>query len=131
MHINNGSGFFTTTFDVPDALDDSYDIKCFARGSESYCFIANSEGTTGRQNRMLVFNAAGGLIVNKGFGHVGAETKGMCLVDMNSDGILDLAAGNYNGDSLVYYLAPGTSGLLDFAGATPCLQSKALERFPG
>ena len=117
VHFNNGSGFFATAFNVPNALDDSYDIKCFARGSHSYCFIANSEGSTRRQNRMIVFDVAGTLIVNKGFGRVGAETKSMCLVDMNLDGILDLVAGNYNGDSLVYYLAPGTSGLLDFAGS--------------
>lgn len=117
VHFNNGSGFFATSVDVPDALDDSYDIKCFARDSRTYCFIANSEGVSRRQNRMLVFDSTGKIVVNKGFGRVGAETKGMCLVDMNSDGILDVVAGNYNGDSLVYYLSPGTDGLLNFTGS--------------
>lgn len=117
VHFNNGSGFFTTTVDVPDAMDDSDDIQCFAYGENSYCFIANAEGTTKRLNRMLVFDANGTIIVNKGFGTAGAETKGFCLADLNADNYLDLVSANFGLDSLVNYLAPGPGGLLDLAGS--------------
>ncbi len=119
VHLNNGSGFFQTTYDIPDALDDSYDIKGFAKGDYTYFFIANSEGKNRRQNRMLVFDGAGKLVVDKRFGQVGAETKDMCLVDLNSDGLPDLVTGNYNWGSIVYYSKLDSSGLLNFENSMP------------
>jgi len=116
IHFNNGAGQFTTSIDIPDALDDSYDIKCFADGDYTYCFIANSEGENKRENRKLIFDKAGSLIVNEGFGAIGCETKDICLADLNSDGTLDVIAGNHNGYSVAYFskLIPGGTPYLNF-----------------
>jgi hypothetical protein len=65
---------------------------------------------------MLVFDAKGNLISSSGFGKIGAETKAMCLVDMNRDGTPDLVLGNYNGGSLVYFIK-NNRGTLEFTNA--------------
>jgi hypothetical protein len=119
VHLNNGKGFFTKTFDIPDALDDSYDIKCFAKGDYTYCFIGNSEDLRGRLNRFLIFDKIGELITNKGFGELNAGTDAMCLVDLNAEGNLELIAGNYNGNSLAYFFKPDARGILDFERSIP------------
>ena len=119
VHFNNGTGFFKEVYDIPNAFDDSMDIKCFTNNNYTYCFIANSEYKNKRQNRILIFDESGDLKINKGFGRIGAETKGLCLVDMNLDGTLDLITGNYNGDSLVYLSKPEENGLLNFDESTP------------
>jgi hypothetical protein len=117
VHLNDGKGFFTKTFDIPNALDDSFDIKCFVLGDYAYCFIGNSEDHRGRLNRFLIFDKTGALITNKGFGELDAGTTCMCIVDLNSDGKLELVAGNYNGNSLAYFFQPDAIGILDFAGS--------------
>lgn len=119
VHLNNGRGFFETTYDIPDAFDDSMDVKCLAYGNYTYCFIANSEGKNKRQNRILVFDDAGKLIDDRRFGQVGAETKDMCLVDLNSDGLPDLVTANYNGPSMVYLSYLESNGLLSFEKSMP------------
>lgn len=114
VHLNDGKGFFNKTYDIPDSVDDSYDIKGFTEGGYTYLFIANSENERGRQNRFLVFDKAGNLIVNEGFGQLGSETKSLYLVDLDSDGTLDLVSGNYNGDTVAYFFKMDANGLLDF-----------------
>ena len=119
VHFNNGTGFFKEVYDIPNAFDDSMDIKCFANKNYTYCFIANSEHDNKRQNRILIFDESGNLKINKGFGPIGAETKGLSLVDLNLDGTLDLITGNYNGDSLVYLSGYEENGFLNFDESIP------------
>jgi hypothetical protein len=125
LNFNNGAGIFDHTIDVPDSLDDSYKIKCFSQRDFTYCFIANSEGSTetgvrkGRQNRELVFDKTGVLILDKKFGRIGAETKDLCIVDINSDGNPDLIAANYNGESYAYLASFSGGGLLNFDEVVP------------
>jgi len=125
LNFNNGAGIFEHTIDVPDSLDDSYKIKCFLHSGHTYCFIVNSEGSTetgvrkGRQNRELVFDKTGALILDKKFGRIGAETKDLCIVDINSDGNPDLIAGNYFGESYAYLASLSSSDLLNFDEVVP------------
>lgn len=119
INFNNGSGKFSKTIELPDSLDDSYDVKCFAQPDYTYCFIANSEGTEKRSNRILIFDKQGVLIEDRKFGEVGSETKDLCLVDINSDGILDLITGNYNYDSSAFIAELGTNGILGFGKVIP------------
>jgi hypothetical protein len=120
LNFNNGSGIFDNTIDVPDSLDDSADVKCFSQGAYAYCFIANGQGFTesgvgkGRQNRELVFDNTGALILDKKFGRINAETKDFCIVDINSDGNPDLIAGNHNEDSYAYLASASQNGMLNF-----------------
>ncbi len=119
VHWNDGRGFFTKTLDIPDSMDDSMDIKCFAKGDYTYCFIANTEDRRGRFNRYLVFDKTGELVVNKGFGELNASTSSMCLADLNLDGEIELVVGNYNGNSLAFSFKQDGRGILDFASSIP------------
>ena len=101
IHINDGDGFFKMASDIPDSADDSYQILCEQGDKNTLCFIANSEGDLHRPNRLLDFDTKGNLLANRGFGQIGAETKSMCLADINRDGTPDIVAGNYNGGSTV------------------------------
>jgi hypothetical protein len=118
VNLNNGSGLFETTDDIPDTLDDSYDVKCYVHGNYTYCFIANSMGEHNRKNRILVFDKKGKVIDDKRFGEFNDETKDLCLVDLNSDGLLDIVAGNYNFGSRVYFAKPDSNGILTFEKST-------------
>jgi len=118
VNLNDGSGLFETTYDIPDTLDDSYDVKCYVNGDYTYCFIANSEGENERKNRILVFDKKGKVIADKRFGGLNYETKDLCLADLNSDGLLDIVAGNYNFESVVYFAKPHSNGILTFEEIT-------------
>ena len=112
IHINDGDGFFKMASDIPDSADDSYHILCEQGDKNTLCFIANTEGNFHRPNRLLNFDAEGNLVENQGFGVVGAETKSMCLADINRDGTPDIVLGNYNWGSNVYFIK-NNQGMLE------------------
>jgi len=116
IHINNGEGHFESTIDIPDTQDDSFQIACESSNVNTLCFIANSEGELHRPNRLLTFDTKGNLIGNTGFGRVGAETKALCLVEMNQDGTAGLVVGNYNSGAEVYFIK-NNKGTLEFDNA--------------
>lgn len=118
LHLNDGQGYFPTSIDIPDAYDNSMDVKCFAHNDYTYCFIANAEGDIQRMNKRLVFDQNGQLIVNDAFGQAGPETKEFCLVDLNYDSLLDLVSANYNWGSIVNF-SYNDNGLLQMAPSIP------------
>jgi len=114
IHINNGKGYFEVIMDIPNSNDNSFWIACESSNNNTLCFIANSEGDLHRPNRVLEFDSHGNLTRNSGFGTIGAETKTICIIDMNQDGSRDLVVGNYNGGAQVYFIK-NENGTLNFS----------------
>lgn len=119
LNLNDGSGIFNNSVDLPDFLDDSYDVKCFAYGDYTYCFIANSSSGTGRRDRILTFDKSGKIIADTKFDPVDSETKDLCIVDMNLDSTLDIITGNYNNASSVYLAKLESNEILSFNEGIP------------
>jgi hypothetical protein len=123
VYFNNGSGVFNKVIEVPNSYEDSADIICFASGEYTYCIVANGEYSEAapdalkneKHNNIIVFDYSGDIVSIEDFGETGPETKGLCVVDFNDDGIQDIIAANWNGLSYVYYgMTDNQTGMIDF-----------------
>ena len=110
IHLNNGSGVFDDTIDIPTTqTDDSHDVKLADLNTDGLLdiVIANSvnvNGENGTTTSKIFINKSNHIfeLAEDTLGEPNCETKGIEVVDVTNDGYYDIVLGNYNIANMIY-----------------------------
>jgi hypothetical protein len=120
LYVNDGAGGFTARPEFGLGQTDSVAWGDFDNDGDLDLAVGNGGFSIAEQNALYVNNGDGTFTARNEFG-VG-DTASVSWGDFDTDGDLDLAVGNWNGDHSLLYVNKGDgtfSGGSSLAGATP------------
>lgn len=120
VHVNDGTGHFTRSIDLPTTvLDDSYDVKLADLNGDGLLdiVIANSMDRPNQTTSKIFINKGNFsfALLDSPLGDPDCETKDMDVVDIDNDGSAEIVLGNYNGGNSIYKYVDGTAVKLGIA----------------